>query len=165
MKWTMTFPFEVADMGVTGSKIRKPSMERVIFLIEERGGKLHTSDIRDALGMSEGALYNAGVNAVAEGYLTKHLVKCTDGVGRKQVEYQRTNKPYAPPPVTEKTAQNRLRKERERERVEGSKTTPHRHLWDEWLFGAYPKPFEPHALPRRVYRQAMDVNDELEAAA
>lgn len=148
-----------------------PLIKHVIALVENGGGVTRMSEIADGMkGVSHSAVYKACVRAVEDGYLASQPMKRECGRGRRERGYSRTDKPYVAPTPTKDAIRKRLARERERAEdamlVEQSTAEIHvfRHPLDELLFGAYPRPFEPHALPRRIYRQSMDVGDELEAA-
>jgi len=148
-----------------------PLMRHVISLVENDGGVLRMSEICARMeGISHSAVYTACVRGIEGGYLTSQPVKREFGRGRRERGYSRTDKPYVAPTPTKDATRKRLAKERARIAdamfVEQAMAEIHvfRHPLDELLFGAYPKPFEPHPLPRRVYRQSMDVGDEMEAA-
>lgn len=149
-----------------------PLMKHVIALVESGGSVMRMSEISARMeGVSHSAVYKACVRAVEGGYLKSQPVKRECGRGRRERGYSRTDKPYVAPIPTKDAIRKRLARERERAQdamlAEQATAEIHifRHPLDELLFGAYPKPFEPHPLPRRVYRQSMDVGDEMERAA
>ncbi|WP_144156529.1 hypothetical protein [Paraburkholderia sp. BCC1885] len=145
----------------------KPSLKIVIDTIAQHG----PSDIEQLIGMlpmSHTPIYKLCKLATEQGYLSSERIKKEGVCGRRHLTYTRTEKPYAPPKVSEKTLRNRRGKERARmkaERMNGI-AQPFRHWQDALLFGSYPKSFEPTLVAGRIFKQSMEVTeDELEEQA
>lgn len=155
------------------------TLTRIIAVIDARGPSILSGELGVILGTNQSGMHRALKRGINEGYLVELPGKCVAGTGRPQCAYSRTEKPYTPPVPSKEALRLRAQMERRKARdarelaeiqkqLEAQRNAAifiRRHPFDVMFFGAYPKPFESHLQPGRVYRQPMDVEDDMEQAA
>lgn len=137
----------------------KPVMKILLDCFEQHG-PMSVDEVSEKSGIGRQSAYCACYDATSIGYLTVMRKKITNGKGRMQCIYTRTDKVYQfyLPRENVRPGRNEARRKQEREESAARRQeqeqlhrfVPFRHPHDSALFGPWTQPVQISEVPRRT---------------